>query len=36
MDLLFSQFNMDVLAKMVGEVPKKPNGINTINASLDR
>jgi hypothetical protein len=34
MDLLFSLFNMDVLAKMVGEAPKKPNGINTINTSL--
>jgi hypothetical protein len=34
MDLLFSQFNMDVLAKMVGETPKKPDGINTIYASL--
>ena len=34
MDLFFSQFNMDVLAKMVGEPIKKPNGINTINGSL--
>ena len=32
--IFFSQFNMDVLAKMVGEAAKKPNGINTINASL--
>lgn len=35
MDLFFSQFNMDVLAKLVGEPAKKPNGINTINASLN-
>lgn len=34
MDLFFSQFNLDVLAKMVGEPAKKPSGINTINASL--
>ena len=34
MDQFFNQFNMDVLAKMVGEAPKKTNGINTINASL--
>jgi len=35
MDLFFTQFNMDVLAKMVGEPAKIPNGINTINASLN-
>jgi hypothetical protein len=34
MDLFFSQFNMDVLAKIVGEPAKKPNGINTLSASL--
>jgi len=34
MDLLFSRFNMDVLCKIVGEPAKKPNGINTISASL--
>lgn len=34
MDLFFSQFNLDVLAKMVGEPSKKPTGINIINASL--
>ncbi len=34
MDLFFSQFNMDVLAKLAGEPAKNPNGINTINASL--
>lgn len=34
MDLMFSQFNMDVLCKMVGEVPKRPNGINNINVSV--
>jgi hypothetical protein len=34
MDLVFSQFNLDVLAKIVGEQSKNPNGINTINASL--
>jgi hypothetical protein len=33
MDLFRSQFNMDVLAKMVGEPVKKPNGINSLNAS---
>jgi len=34
MDLFHSQFNMDVLAKMVGEPAKKPNGINNLNASV--
>lgn len=34
MDLLFSQFNMDVLCKMVGEPPKKLTSINAINASM--
>jgi hypothetical protein len=34
MDLFYSQFNLDVLAKMVGEPPKKPNGINVMNTSL--
>jgi hypothetical protein len=33
MDLFHSQFNLDVLAKMVGEPAKKPNGINSLNAS---
>ncbi|MBK8089086.1 MAG: hypothetical protein IPK31_14710 [Chitinophagaceae bacterium] len=33
MDLFHSQFNLDVLAKLVGEVAKKPNGVNTMNAS---
>ena len=34
MDLIFSQFNMDVLAKMVGEESQKNTGVNTMNASL--
>jgi hypothetical protein len=34
MDIFHSQFNLDVLAKMVGEPAKKPSGINAINASL--
>lgn len=34
MDLFFSQFNLDVLAKMVGEPAKKTSGVNTMNASL--
>jgi hypothetical protein len=34
MDLFFSQFNMDVLCKIVGEPAKKPNVINTISTSL--
>ena len=34
MDLFHSRFNMDVLCKMVGEAPKKPGGINAMNASL--
>lgn len=34
MDLFYNSFDMDVLAKMAGEVPKKPNDINTVNASL--
>ncbi len=33
-DLFHSKFNMDVLAAMVGEAPKKPGGINSINASV--
>lgn len=33
MDLFYSQFNLDVLATMVGEAAKKPNGINSLNAS---
>ena len=33
MDLFFSQFNLDVLAKMVGEPAKKTTGINNLNAS---
>ena len=31
---MFSQFNMDVLCRMVGEVPKRSNGINNIIVSL--
>ncbi len=34
MDLLTSSFNMDVLAKMAGAVPKKSQDNNTVNASL--
>ncbi len=34
MYLFFSQFNLDILAKMVGEPAKKPSGINAMNASL--
>lgn len=34
MDLIFSQFNMSVLAKMVGEESQKNTGVNTMNASL--
>jgi len=34
MDLFFSQFNLDVLAKMAGEPAKKTTGINAMNASL--
>jgi len=34
MDLLFSQFNMDVLAKMISEPSKKPGDVNNINGSL--
>lgn len=34
MDLFYSQFNLDVLCRMTGEAPKKPNGINTLDASL--
>jgi len=33
MDLFHSRFNLDVLAKLVGEPAKKPNGINNLNAS---
>ncbi|MCX6316302.1 MAG: hypothetical protein NTW29_03370 [Bacteroidetes bacterium] len=34
MDIFFSQFNLDVLAKMTGESAKKPNGINSMDAAL--
>ncbi len=34
MELFHSQFNLDILAKMVGETPKKPTGINNINGSV--
>lgn len=34
MDVFFSQFNLDVLAKMVGEPAKKPSGVNIMNTSL--
>lgn len=33
MDVFHSQFNLDVLARLVGEPAKKPNGINNLNAS---
>lgn len=33
MDFFYSQFNLDVLAKLVGEPVKKVNGINNLNAS---
>lgn len=33
MDLFFSQFNLDVLRKMVGEAPANPTGLNTLNGS---
>ncbi|MGB4770205.1 MAG: hypothetical protein WBP58_02025 [Chitinophagaceae bacterium] len=33
MDLFTTTFNLDVLCKMVGEKPKMPNGINSLNAS---
>jgi len=33
MDLFHSQFNLDVISKMVKEQSRKPNGINTLNAS---
>ncbi|MGB3006738.1 MAG: hypothetical protein WBC06_09525, partial [Chitinophagaceae bacterium] len=33
MDLFFSQFNLDVLAKMVGEPAKKPGSITNLNSS---
>ncbi len=33
MDLFYSRFNLDVLATMVGEEAKKPNGLNNLNAS---
>ncbi len=35
MDLFYSQFNLDVLAKLVGEPVKKPNALNTLDASLN-
>lgn len=35
MTLFYNQFNMDVLCRMVGEPAKIPNGINSINSSLD-
>ena len=34
MEIFYSQFNLDVLAKIVGEPAKKPAGINTLNQSL--
>lgn len=34
-DLLTSSFNLDVLAKMAGEITKKPGGINSINFSMN-
>lgn len=33
MDLFHSQFNLDVISKMVKERSKKPNGINTLDGS---
>jgi len=33
MELFHSQFNLDVLARMVGEPAKKPTSINNMNAS---
>jgi hypothetical protein len=33
MDIFTGQFNLDVLAKMTGEAPKKPGTINSLNAS---
>lgn len=35
MELFYSQFNLDVLGRMVGEPAKKPGGINSLNASLN-
>ena len=34
MDLFYNQFNLDVVAKMVGETTKKPNGNNTLSGSI--
>lgn len=34
MDLFYSQFNLDVLRKMVGDAPANSNGITTLNASI--
>lgn len=34
MDLFFSQFNLDVLAKLTGEPVKKNGSINTLHASI--
>jgi hypothetical protein len=36
MDLFHSQFNLDVIAKMVGEPAKKPTGINNMDVSLTK
>ncbi|MEI2738803.1 MAG: hypothetical protein V9F01_08460 [Chitinophagaceae bacterium] len=36
MDLFFSQFNLDVLRKMVGEAPANPAGLNTLNGSISQ
>lgn len=33
MDIFYGQFNLDVLCRMTGEAPKKPNGINTLSGS---
>jgi hypothetical protein len=33
MDEFCTRFNLDVLARMVGEAPKKPGGVNTILSS---
>lgn len=33
MELFFSQFNLDVLRKMVGEAPANPTALNTLNGS---
>lgn len=33
MDIFYGQFNLDVLCRMTGEAPKKPNSINTLSGS---